>query len=178
MTKVLKYFKSLLLLELLQGLRLTGRYLFARKFTVQYPEERRKLSERFRCIPMLVYDAETGEDRCTACGICAKVCPPQCIWIERAVDEQTGKPIPTPKNYSIDIDICMNCGFCAEFCPFDAIKMDHDYEIASVDRITHHLFDKERLMRPASYYASIRPANYAREMEAKAAKASKKSGLE
>jgi NADH-quinone oxidoreductase subunit I len=48
-------------------------------FTVQYPEERRKLSERFRYIPMLIYDAETGEDRCTACGICAKVCPPQCI---------------------------------------------------------------------------------------------------
>ena len=61
-------------------------------FTVQYPEERRKLSERFRYIPMLIYDAETGEDRCTACGICAKVCPPQCIWIVRAKDEK-GKPI-------------------------------------------------------------------------------------
>ena len=56
-------------------------------FTIQYPEERRKLPERFRYIPMLIYEAETGEDRCTACGICAKVCPPQCIWIVRAKDE-------------------------------------------------------------------------------------------
>ncbi len=70
-------------------------------FTVQYPEERRKLSERFRYIPMLVYDAETGEDRCTACGICAKVCPPQCIWIVRDKDEK-GKPITRPAEFYID----------------------------------------------------------------------------
>ena len=60
--------------------------------TIQYPEERRILPERFRYIPMLLWDTEKGEDRCTACGICAKVCPPQCIWIVRDSDEagQTG----------------------------------------------------------------------------------------
>ncbi len=147
--------------------------------TVQYPEEKLPLPEEFRFIPFLVYDVGENGDRtlrCTACGICAKACPPQCIWIERSVDEQTGKPIPSPKQYWIDIDLCMNCGFCAEYCPFDAIKMDHDYEIASIDRMAHHIFDKERLMRSAAYYASIRPDNFAREQEAKAAKASKKSG--
>ena len=142
-------------------------------FTVQYPEEKLTLPEEFRFLPFLIYDVdETGkqEDRCTSCGICAKVCPPQCIWIERSDDPVTGRPIPQPKEFYIDVDICMNCGLCAEYCPFDAIKMDHDYELATFDRMSHHIFDKARLSRPASYYASIRPTNNAREEAARAAK--------
>ena len=77
--------------------------------------------------------------RCTSCGICAKVCPPQCIWIVRATDPNTGRPIPIPAEFYIDVDICMNCGLCAEYCPFDAIKMDHDYEIATYDRKSQYL---------------------------------------
>jgi NADH-quinone oxidoreductase subunit I len=51
----------------------------------------------------------------------------------------------------------MNCGYCAEFCPFDAIKMDHDYELASYDRSTAHIHDKERLSKPISYWREIAP---------------------
>jgi NADH-quinone oxidoreductase subunit I len=69
----------------------------------------------------------------------------------------------------------MNCGLCAEYCPFDAIKMDHIYEMASYDRLSKHVFDKNDLSKPVSYYASIRPSNYAREEEARAAKAKRKS---
>jgi NADH-quinone oxidoreductase subunit I len=146
-------------------------------FTVQYPEEKLTTPEEFRFIPFLVYEEKDGEKeyRCTSCGICAKVCPPQCIWIERSNDPKTGRPIPDPKNFYIDIDICMNCGFCAEFCPFDAIKMDHDFELASYDRTTAHIFDKERLGKPVSYYASIRPTNYAREEKARAEEEAKKA---
>ncbi len=135
-------------------------------FTVQYPEEKLPVPEEFRYVPFLIYEeGPTGErvDRCTSCGICAKVCPPQCIWIVRTTDPATGRPVPTPAEFYIDVDICMNCGLCAEFCPFDAIKMDHDYEIASYDRRTAHVFDKQRLSRPVSYYAGIRPSNFARE---------------
>ncbi len=142
-------------------------------FTVQYPEEKLSVPENFRYIPFLLYETnEEGEreDRCTACGICAKVCPPQCIWIERAKDPESGRPVPKPTDFFIDIDICMNCGFCAEYCPFDAIKMDHDYEIASYDRFAKHIFDKDRLSRAVEYYASIQPANYAREEQARAEK--------
>jgi NADH-quinone oxidoreductase subunit I len=147
-------------------------------FTVQYPEEKLPVPEEFRYVPFLVYDE--GEDgaseiRCTSCGICAKVCPPQCIWIERTNDPKTGRPVPAPADFHIDVDICMNCGLCAEYCPFDAIKMDHDYEIASYGRTIYGL---EQLMKPASYYAEIRPLNNAIEEaarrekeEAKAAKA-------
>lgn len=149
-------------------------------FTIQYPEEKLPVPEEFRYVPFLVYDEGEGgkkDIRCTSCGICAKVCPPQCIWIVRTNDPATGRPVPQPAEFYIDADICMNCGFCAEYCPFDAIKMDHDYEIASYDR---NLMDIHRLMKPASYYANIRPLNNTREEEARkakeAAKAAKAAG--
>ena len=150
-------------------------------FTVQYPEEKLSVPEEFRYIPFLVYDENadgTRKDRCTSCGICTKVCPPHCIWIMRSNDPETGRPIPAPTEFFIDIDICMNCGLCAEYCPFDAIKMDHVYELASYDRSSAHIYNKERLSKPASYYAAIRPKNYAREeaarVEKEALKATKK----
>ena len=98
-------------------------------FTVQYPEESVHIPEELRIIPFLIYTL--GEDgtrnyRCTACGICSKVCPTQCIWITRKKDETTGKPLPASEDFYIDVDKCMNCGTCAEFCPFDAIKLVAD----------------------------------------------------
>ncbi|MBI3165237.1 MAG: 4Fe-4S binding protein [Anaerolineales bacterium] len=144
-------------------------------FTVQYPEEQLIQPEEFRYVPFLVYNegAEGKKEvRCTSCGICAKVCPPQCIWIVRTNDPNTGKPVPEPKNFYIDMDICMNCGFCAEYCPFDAIKMDHDFAIASYGRNVYNL---EKLLKPASYYAEIRPLNYVKEEDARKAKEAAKA---
>ncbi|MDX1378250.1 MAG: 4Fe-4S binding protein [Anaerolineales bacterium] len=151
-------------------------------FTVQYPDERLNLPEEARYIPFLVYNEKPDGGRevlCTSCGICAKVCPPQCIWIVRSNDPETGRPIPEPTEFYIDADICMNCGFCSEYCPFDAIKMDHDFEIASYER---NIYDMEKLLKPSSYYQSIRPENFAREEqarrekeEAKAAKAAERA---
>jgi NADH-quinone oxidoreductase subunit I len=144
-------------------------------FTIQYPEEKLLVPEEFRYKPFLLYDESSDgkkEIRCTSCGICAKACPTQCIWIVRSNDPVTGRPIPQPAGFWIDADICMSCGFCAEYCPFDAIKMDHDYEVASYSR---NLMDKEELLKPVSYYASIRPLNYAREEEARRAKEAAKA---
>jgi NADH-quinone oxidoreductase subunit I len=143
-------------------------------FTIQYPEERLIAPEEMRFVPFLVYDEKpdgTREQRCTSCGICAKVCPPQCIWIVRSNDPNTGRPIPEPTEFYIDVDICMNCGFCAEYCPFDAIIMDHDFELASFGRSVYNM---EKLLKPASYYKSIRPEQYDRnEAERKAKEAAK-----
>jgi NADH-quinone oxidoreductase subunit I len=155
-------------------------------FTVQYPDEKLPSPENFRFIPFLIYepkldaagnpiiDAETGqeeigEERCTACGICAKVCPPQCIWIVRAVGDD-GKPKPKAAEFFIDIDVCMNCGLCAEFCPFDAIKMDNDYELAGYERHVNHIYDINALMKSTTYYSQIKPTDYAREEAARRAK--------
>jgi NADH-quinone oxidoreductase subunit I len=149
-------------------------------FTIQYPEERLIAPEEMRFVPFLVYDEKPEgkrEVRCTSCGICAKVCPPQCIWIVRSNDPNTGRPIPEPTEFYIDVDICMNCGFCAEYCPFDAIIMDHDFELASYGR---NVYNMEKLLKPAAYYKSIRPEQYDRneaERQAKeAAKAAKAAG--
>ncbi|HFC10559.1 MAG TPA: 4Fe-4S dicluster domain-containing protein [Chloroflexi bacterium] len=139
-------------------------------FTVQYPEEKLPVPEEFRFVPFLVGEEKedgTLDPRCTACGICTKVCPAQCIWIVRSKDPKTGRPHPKPAEFYIDIDLCMNCGLCAEYCPFDAIKMDHDYELATYDRFADDVLDINKLLKPVSYYAEIRPRNYEREEEAR-----------
>lgn len=155
-------------------------------FTVEYPEVKLPPPENFRFIPFLIYEpkldaagkpiviAETGkeeigEERCTACGICAKVCPPQCIWIVRAVGDD-GKPKPKAAEFFIDIDVCMNCGLCAEFCPFDAIKMDNDYELAGYERHVNHIYDINALLKSTTYYGKIKPTDYEHEEEVRQAK--------
>ncbi|MEM9777844.1 MAG: 4Fe-4S binding protein [Chloroflexota bacterium] len=147
--------------------------------SVNYPEEKLPVPERFRFVPFLVMDdpmpgQKAGKDWCTACGICAKVCPPQCIWIERG-KQPNGRPKSEPGAFFIDIDICMNCGYCAEFCPFDAIKMDHDYELASYDRSSAHIHDKERLSKPISYWRAIAPDRAAGEEAARVAEEEEKA---
>ncbi|MFH2037906.1 MAG: 4Fe-4S binding protein [Chloroflexota bacterium] len=139
-------------------------------FTIQYPEEILPSPEEFRFLPFLVYDeGDNGEHtiRCTSCGICAKVCPPQCIWIVRTTNPATGRPIPDPSEFYIDADICMNCGLCAEYCPFDAIKMDHAYELASYSR---NIMNLQTLSKSATYYEKIRPINATKENQARSAK--------
>jgi len=138
-------------------------------FTIQYPKQDREVAEQFRYLPFLIYD-ETGETpmdgiRCTACGICARVCPTQCIWIVRAKDEN-GKPMTRPAEFNIDIDVCMNCGFCAEFCPFNSIAMDHDRKLADYERWDAHVYDLKKLLRPASFFQQIRPTEYAEQQQA------------
>jgi NADH-quinone oxidoreductase subunit I len=131
-------------------------------YTIQYPEEKRQLPERFRFLPMLI------ADRCTACGICAKACPPQCIWIERAQDE-AGKNLRKPAKWILDASICMGCGMCAEFCTFDAIAMSKDYERAFRER-GDLIFDLDYLTVSESHYAETNPTRWAEEQAKKAAK--------
>lgn len=157
---------SLATFQTKQGLGGKGMY------TVQYPEEKIAVPERFRYIPFLVtYNNDDpeypGKDWCTSCGICAKVCPPQCIWIVRGTDATTGRPKPEPEQFYIDIDICMNCGYCAEYCPFDAIRMDHDYELASYDRTGNHIYDHSKLTKEIRYWQAIAPTTAAEEMAAR-----------
>jgi NADH-quinone oxidoreductase subunit I len=136
-------------------------------FAVQYPNERLPLPERYRGFPFLV------EDRCTACGTCAKACPPQCIWIKRATDPETGKSLRRPEAFYIDISVCMNCGFCSEFCPFDAIHPGQDIEMASFTG-DDFLWDLDKLTKPVSHHAEIHPTAHAVEQEKLAKKKKKK----
>ncbi|MBI3615251.1 MAG: 4Fe-4S binding protein [Candidatus Omnitrophica bacterium] len=149
-------------------------------FTVQYPEERLAVPERFRVLPVLIFDGKENEkwkqatERCTACGICAKVCPPQCIWIVQGKSPE-GKPIPKASEFYIDVDVCMNCGLCAEFCPFDAIKMDQTFELGSDERRASHIFDIDKLHVSTDYYARTHPKAWAEEEAKRKAEADKKA---
>jgi len=124
MKTVTNYIKSLFLFELLKGMRVTGRYLFAPKFTVQYPEERAPMSPRFRGLHAQ-RRYPNGEERCIACKLCEAVCPACAITIE-AEPREDGSRRTT--KYEIDLFKCIFCGFCEESCPVDAIVETRVYE--------------------------------------------------
>jgi len=121
---ILRFFKSLFLLELLAGMSVTGRYFFGRKFTVQYPEERAPQSPRFRGLHAL-RRYPNGEERCIACKLCEVVCPAMAIRIESHRREDGTR---RTTRYDIDLTKCIYCGFCEESCPVDSIVETRFYE--------------------------------------------------
>jgi len=135
------YLKSFFLWELLLGLRLTGKYLFARKITVQYPEEKTPQSNRFRGKHALRRYAN-GEERCIACKLCEAICPAMAITIE-AEPREDGSRRTT--RYDIDMFKCIYCGFCEEACPVDAIVETREFEYV-YDRRGQNIMTKELLL--------------------------------
>jgi len=117
MSRVGTVLSSLMLKELGKGLMLTGRYLFKRKITVMYPEEKTPKSVRFRGLHAL-RRYPNGEERCIACKLCEAVCPALAITIE---SEERGDGTRRTTRYDIDLVKCIYCGFCEESCPVDSI---------------------------------------------------------
>ncbi len=116
--KFFRTFRTFLLWELLQGLKATGKHLFKKKITVQYPDEKTPLSSRFRGLHAL-RRYENGEERCIACKLCEAVCPALAITIEAEPRKDDGSRRTT--KYEIDLFKCIFCGFCEESCPVDSI---------------------------------------------------------
>ncbi|KAB2927674.1 MAG: NADH-quinone oxidoreductase subunit NuoI [Dechloromonas sp.] len=117
-------FNSLFLKELLKGMSVTGKYFFARKITVQYPEEKTPQSFRFRGLHAL-RRYPNGEERCIACKLCEAICPAMAITIE-AEPRDDGSRRTT--RYDIDLTKCIFCGFCEEACPVDAVVETRIFE--------------------------------------------------
>jgi NADH-quinone oxidoreductase subunit I len=117
LNRVKAFFDTFLLTELVRGMALTGRHLFARKITVQFPEEKTPQSPRFRGLHAQ-RRYPNGEERCIACKLCEAVCPAMAIKIE---SEQRADGTRRTTVYDIDLTKCIFCGFCEEACPVDAI---------------------------------------------------------
>jgi NADH-quinone oxidoreductase subunit I len=124
MQALTRFFKSLFLIELMRGLSVTGRYLFARKFTLHYPDEKTPMSPRFRGLHAL-RRYPNGEERCIACKLCEVVCPALAITIESELREDGTR---RTTRYDIDLSKCIFCGFCEESCPVDSIVETHIHE--------------------------------------------------
>ena len=124
MGKVLDWFRRLLLIELLQGLWLTLKYLFRPKYTLMYPMEKTPQSPRFRGLHAL-RRYPNGEERCIACKLCEAVCPALAITID---SEPRGDGSRRTTRYDIDLFKCIYCGFCEESCPVDSIVETHIHE--------------------------------------------------
>jgi len=147
MQRFMRFLKSLFLLELVKGLMLTGRYLFAPKVTLQYPEEKTPLSPRFRGLHAL-RRYPNGEERCIACKLCEVVCPALAITIESAAREDGTR---RTTRYDIDLTKCIFCGYCEESCPVDSIVETHIFEYHGEKRGDLYM-TKERLLAVGDKY--------------------------
>jgi NADH-quinone oxidoreductase subunit I len=147
MKAIQRYVKSLLLWELVRGLMLTGRYFFAKKITVQYPEEKTPQSPRFRGLHAL-RRYPNGEERCIACKLCEAVCPALAITIE-SEEREDGTRRTT--RYDIDLFKCIYCGFCEESCPVDSIVETRIFEYHFEQR-GENIMTKDKLMAIGDKY--------------------------
>ncbi|GEM_PF-814347 len=119
------------LLNLAKGLGLTFKKMLEPKYTMHYPEERWHVTPAFRGMPALLSDTETGQLKCTACGICERTCAVEAIKLETVVGEDRRKQLT---GYQVDMARCVACGLCAESCPFEALTMASNYELAGYTR--------------------------------------------
>lgn len=141
------YIQSFTLFEMFKGMALTGRYLFARKVTVQYPEEKTPMSTRFRGLHALRRYAN-GEERCIACKLCEAVCPALAITIDSEVREDGSR---RTTRYDIDLFKCIFCGFCEEACPVDSIVETSIFEY-HFEKRGEQIMTKEKLLAVGDEY--------------------------
>jgi NADH-quinone oxidoreductase subunit I len=141
MNAIRHFFKSFFLWELLLGLKLTGRYLFAKKITVQYPEEKTPQSFRFRGLHAL-RRYPNGEERCIGCKLCEAVCPALAITIDTEPRDDGSR---RTTKYEIDLFKCIFCGFCEESCPVDSIVETRIFDYHFESR-GENIMTKEKLL--------------------------------
>jgi NADH-quinone oxidoreductase subunit I len=126
---------------IVQGMGYTLKHFFSKKVTLEYPEKKPELGPEFRGRPVLV--KELGQERCVACGLCARACPPFAISMQAA---ETNDPKERyPRIFEIDMLRCIFCGMCEEVCPEEAIVMSAEYDMNFQSR-EEAVFGKDRLL--------------------------------
>ena len=147
MNKIIKFIKSLFFLEILKGLKITGRKLSKKPITIQYPEEKTPLSSRFRGLHAL-RKYPNGEERCIGCKLCEAVCTALAISMDTEVRSDNTR---RTTKYEIDLFKCIYCGFCEEACPVDAIVETSIFEY-HFERRKDSVMNKIELLKIGDMY--------------------------
>jgi NADH-quinone oxidoreductase subunit I len=140
----MSFLERIYLPEIFKGMWYTLKQMFQPKFTMQYPEEKWDPPAIFRGRPVLVED--NGKERCVACGLCARACPPLAISMQASENSDDPKE-RYPDFFEINMLRCIYCGYCEEVCPEEAIVMSKDYDIVFESR-EEAIYGKERLLVP------------------------------
>jgi NADH-quinone oxidoreductase subunit I len=145
--KELSFWERLYLPAILGGLRVTWRHFWAKKVTMQYPEEKWVVPPNYRGAPYLVKDQE-GRTKCVSCQLCEFVCPPKAIRITPpgpAGAPEVGNVEKAPREFEINMLRCIFCGYCQEVCPEEAIFLMKDYSLTGLTR-QEMVYNKEKLL--------------------------------
>lgn len=146
--KQLRFWQNIYLIEIIRGMMITGRHLIlnllrpSRMQTFSYPEVKKPIDEGYRSEHRLMLRDDDGI-RCTACMLCATICPADCIYIE-AIEGDVPENEKYAKEYTIDMLRCIYCGFCVEACPCDAVRMD-------TQKLTEAYFSREDFIKDINY---------------------------
>jgi len=132
-SRVYNILRVILLVDLFQGLWVTFRNQHPKNIcTEQYPAERPRVAERYRGLPKLNRNPETGEPLCIGCNLCALACPENLIVMTSERNEQTKRKEMV--TFTFDTSRCMFCGLCEEVCPSDALELTQNFEMATYTR--------------------------------------------
>ncbi|MBI5380749.1 MAG: NADH-quinone oxidoreductase subunit I [Opitutae bacterium] len=149
--------------SLLTGLWITLGQFFRPRITVHYPRQTLKMPERFRGHIELILDPETGKSRCTACSLCERACPSECINVSGA--KLDGAKTKSVTDYKLNFTTCSLCGSCIEACPFDALQFSKVYNVVGTSRaefdnmdLVQQLAEKQKNWTPPPPKPAAAPA--------------------
>jgi len=142
--KDLTFWQKIYVPEIVKGLNITLHNMFRPSYTMEYPEVKFEPGGFYRGRPVLVLD-EGGQERCVACGLCSRVCPPLAIQVQAGETDREKERYP--EKFEINMLRCIFCGFCEEVCPEEAIVMSKQYELVFTNR-EDAIYDKDKLLTP------------------------------